>query len=144
MRRLLLLTIISLIIISLNYSCIPRDTADLGNGYYYVNHSIIFGHKENSSVIACDTFLIYMSVEDYNMNNDYILARQVPDKENIWHYVDSIKQDSVCKKLKEALSIGTCYWIVVKKQREVEGPMTRAEFDHKRDSLGITMNLPEK
>ena len=141
MRRLLLLTIISLIIISLNYSCIPRDTADLGGGYYYVNHSIIYGHKENTSVIACDTFLIYMSVEDYNMNNDYILARQVLDKDNIWYYVDSIKQDSVRKKLEEALSIGTCYWIIDKKRKDVLGPMRRVEFDCARESLGISINL---
>lgn len=88
-----------------------REEVSLGSDFYYGSHKHILGDVD-----------IPPRVLEYNLNDEYIIVKQLPKK-----YHDAIYDD------KEYIYLNgrdkLYYWIIDKKNQDVIGPLDSIEFD---------------
>ena len=142
------------------------DYHELDDNYVYICGTLCsFDDKE----LKTSNELIHFCVVDYNDNDDYIIACQTADSTNAmedyhiavppgkYSYKDSLYEDSLNKawgspQVKDSLrnlynkvmEIKMCYWIIVKKDGHVIGPMNRKDFDVACQRRGIKLKLDEE
>lgn len=118
------------------------DTVDdLGEGYYHVGEGkpmnyIFISHRQKNG-ISIDTIVVYPCVDTYEVDEKYIVIAQSPSIEAIKTELSFLYQygnekiDSVFGKNKNfsnMLKNGKNYWIILKDQKKVLGPLTKYRY----------------
>jgi hypothetical protein len=125
----------------------------LGDGYYFL------GEGRSQSYIYCtynigkpaiDEIVIWPTVLSYDYDGNFIVVKQSPNRDvisqNLTYFRDisEIKADSVI--LTDTLFVkmftyDTCYWIINKKDKILNGPFDLSDFIQKKKSLGVSKRL---
>lgn len=117
-------------LISLLLSACGDHKINLGNNYFF-----LFESKENAIIYREpwqeNNPLIYCSVDEYDFDDDHIIAKQVYSSECFWP-VDKPVIPMINEKF---------YWIIDKKKNIYLGPYHYKEFSNQLDSLDIELKL---
>lgn len=118
----------------------------LGDNYVYMNRIIAKAEPQKSYETL--HFLITEQVLNYNYDNDYIVAYQIPDFDEYWEsLVESspeTQKDSLRNLATLMNNIHDCYWIIRKKDCKIWGPMTKNDFNAKCHEIGVLVELDSK
>lgn len=133
------------------FACNHSDVLNhLGNGYYYMSEGtmlkmIFLSHNEKEA--NHDKISIYPTVESFVADDDFIIARQVPNKEGvkwIFYPFTDIQVDSLIKNdlyFEEVFANKINYWIIEKKKHKVFGPYNELDFNKKKNDLNISEKM---
>ena len=131
LKNVLVLIIFYLIII-FNLNCTSDYSKNLGSGYIYRDEGCeekeIFCEQANGGTIP-KTVLIY----DYDRH--YIIAKQKPQKDE-----SDILLDDTIYEYKYGYDT-VYYWIILKNNKKVIGPMSKSEFIEARRKYNVPEDL---
>jgi energy-coupling factor transporter transmembrane protein EcfT len=111
-----------------------RDYSEkLGNGYTFVqmggNHNYIF-HGYNGGEI-------HPNVVSFDYNKQFIIAKQKPMP---FQYAYETAKDYACR----TDSIAFCYWLILKEEQKIFGPLDSTQFLKLRKDYGVPDKLKFK
>ena len=137
---------------------------DLGNGYYYLGEGspvnyIYRSMKPDSKSI--DKIIIYPNVSSYDCDRNHIVVFQELSYESMMYAITlekdldifsnteerelaEKKADSILKNdphYKQLFLRKANYWIISKKDHQVYGPYSKAEYEAQRKELGVSEDL---
>ena len=122
------LFIIGMFLLLSIFSLCWTDNENLGNGYVY--------YSDNKMILSSDGSYgeIPSVVLSFSYDNDFIIAEQDPLKND----PNLLLYDSEYKYLE---GYNSCYyWIIIKKEKIIIGPMNKNEFIKQRNKY----NIPDK
>ena len=146
MRKLLYIFIVLLL-------CGCHDSYfELGDSYIYEN-----GRIDKLMVKGTMTILVPDQVLNYEFDDNYIIAYQIPDSAYYReYYINAYKEysdstihsqettDSLKTLLDKMLSIQDCYWIIRKQDDKVFGPMAESDFNRMCKELNVSIKMDKK
>ena len=104
----------------------------------------LYDSKKGNKIIKTIVFSIGTDVLDYRLNDDYLVAFQIPSlseyESELSMYLahrELAELDSLVNMIEKMIRIRECYWIVQKRDTTVLGPFSEDEFDEKCKILGI-------
>ncbi|MGC9342681.1 MAG: hypothetical protein ACP5E3_08280 [Bacteroidales bacterium] len=126
---------------------------NLGDGYYFLgegrSQSYIYS-TYNIEKPAIDEIVIWPTVISYDFDGNFIIVKQSPNRDvisqNLTYFRDisEIKADSIIltdTSFVKMLTYDTCYWIIDKKDKILNGPFDLSDFIKKKKSLGVSKRL---
>lgn len=103
------------------------------------------------------TILVPDQVLNYEFDDNYIIAYQIPDSAYYReYYINAYKEysdstihsqettDSLKTLLDKMLSIQDCYWIIRKQDDKVFGPMAESDFNRMCKELNVSIKMDKK
>lgn len=140
-----------IIIVILVYGC-HDSYANLGDSYIYESGRIDRIINEETGTL---NILIPDQVLNYEYDDNYIIAYQVPDSAIIYEFdIDSYRRDTTSQSQEKAdsmealldkmLIIRDCYWIIRKADCKRYGPMTETDFYRECRKMKITIMMDKK
>jgi hypothetical protein len=128
----------------------------IGNGYFYLgegkSQSYVY-RSFNEKNPTIDEISIWPTVLSYDYDDNFLIAKQVPNEKAIKIYLiyfdhkSSESADSIIKTDKSFLNmfaIDTCYWIINKNTMVKSGPFNFPDFNEQRELLNISSKLEIK
>lgn len=124
-NKILLLLFVSVALQSCNYN----DNKNLGSSFvYYADHKMIANYTGECGGIPS-------SVLEYNYDKSYIIAAQKP----IENDPNALLYDSEYKYIEGYDAV--YYWIILKNNKKVIGPMSKSEFIEARRKYNVPEDL---
>jgi hypothetical protein len=111
--------------------------ANFKHTYIAKQTSYIYRYNKNPNSI--DSIYVWPTVDRVMHNDNYIIVKQIPDREIIDDYSKTSKINK--KLLTKTLSFEICYWIIEKNSKKRYGPYSLEEFEIKREELGVPDSL---
>ena len=142
MRKVLVyLTYVSIVMCSCH-----GDYYDMGDGYIYTNREIAKSLESGFGYTHIEP-LIPRKVLNFACDKDYIIAYQKPDR--VWfdfaeEDVPKEKVDSLEQLYNKICDIHDCYWIIIKKNGQLYGPMEKKEFEKRCKRMGVKIKMDPK
>lgn len=109
------------------FSACGDSTRELSGGYYYYSESstdqviVSHGWKAGDPYIPCN-------VVDYDWDDHYIIAKQIPVETCFW------SKETMDSELPRK---GEYFWIIDAKNKKFYGPLGKVDFEKKRKLLGV-------
>ena len=114
---------------------------DIADDYYLdENHRLLKVTERHKGEIFGD-FIIPTHIYRYKVRNEYIILQQFPDSADYKSYIEDkylslSEKDSIRSLYHKMFAIKDCYWIIVRKDDKVIGPLTKYDFDIRCKDLG--------
>ena len=121
---------------------------ELGGRYIYMNDRIDKELDGGGLGWTPIEPLIPEKVLNYNYDNAFIIAYQIPSRE--WFDFETVnaitkeKADSIEQLYNKMYDIHYCYWIIDKKKTQLYGPLDKKEFEKKCKIMGVKLKLNPK
>lgn len=107
---------------------------DIADDYYLDENHRLLKVTERYEGEILGEFIIPAHILRYQVHNDYVIVQQSPDSADYKSYVEDeylsqTEKDSIRSLYNKMFAIKDCYWIIVRKEDKVVGPLTKYDFD---------------